>query len=157
MNTGPIFTPEERVKRCVARHPDWPDWKVAKSSEVHVDTARSIRAGMAPTLQNGESKALEGNNSAAFVSLDKVIARYDIKAAILREIDGLPRGKLIVETELCQRTAGTDRNRFRRTCENNADELKPLRIKLRLDDSTEGKWFWGKREDIAEAQKMVNL
>jgi len=155
--TEPFFTPEEKIQRCLARHPGWLDWQVAKSANVHADAVKSARAGLPVNPQSEISTPAGDNGNAALVSLDKVIARYDIKAAILREIDSLPKGKLIVESELCQRTAGTDRNRFRRTCENNADELKPLRIKLRLDDGTDGKWYWGRASEIAEAQKIVSL
>ena len=95
--------------------------------------------------------------TAGLVSLEKIIQKYDIKAAIERELMTLPKGKLIEESELCRRAAGTDRNRFRRTIENNAEAFRTLRIKLKIDESAEGKWFWGSIQDIAEAQKMRDL
>jgi hypothetical protein len=91
------------------------------------------------------------------VDLSSVLKRYDIKAAILNELSALPKGKLISEDELCKRTAGTDRNRFRRTIENNPDAFNPLRIKLKLETATDGKFFWGKASDIASALKIRDL
>jgi len=92
---------------------------------------------------------------AGFVMLAKVIEKYDIAAAIRRELAVLPKGRLILETELCQKTAGTDRNRFRRTVENNAEAFRAYRIKLRLDDG-EPKWYWGGMSDIEEATRICN-
>lgn len=154
---GQFFTQEERIRRCIAKHPDWTDARIQNSVKGRMELIQAVRAGVSPTLQTGESKPLEGNGNAALVSLDKIIARYDIKGAILRVIGELPKGKLIVEAELCQRTAGSDRNRFRRTVENNQEEFKAFRIKLRLDESAEGKWFWGHVSDIEQAQKIVSL
>lgn len=89
------------------------------------------------------------------VSLDKVRARYDIRAAIIRELGKIPKGKLISEMEFCLRTAGADRNRFRRCVENSGPEFEPNRIKLRLNVSdSDGKFFWGRAEDIAEAKRL---
>jgi hypothetical protein len=91
------------------------------------------------------------SESGGYVSLEKIINFYDIKASIKREIDNLPKGQLLPESEFIQRTAGSDRNRFRRTVENNAEEFKPFRIKLRIDGSADGRWYWGRSFDIAKA------
>lgn len=149
---------EDRVRACLARHPEWTAQRIANSTGARQAAVEAVRAGL-PIVAQGDPPVLAPVPpvNASLVSLDKVIARYDVKAAILHEIGELPKGKLIVEAELCQRTAGTDRNRFRRCLDNCADELKALRIKLRLDDSTEGKWYWGRAADIEQAQRIVNL
>ena len=91
--------------------------------------------------------------ASGLINLSQVIERYDIASAIRREIAALPKGRLILETELCQKTAGTDRNRFRRTLDNNADGFKAFRILLKLDEG-EKKWYWGSVLDISEALKI---
>src|SRR4030042_132879 len=80
--------------------------------------------------------------SSGIVTLEKVINRFDIKAAILRELGKIEKGTLILEQELCQRAAGQDKNRFRRTVENNADLFRLNRVKLKLDEG-EPKYYWG--------------
>jgi len=145
---------EVRIKACMLRHPEWGVARVAGSMNLRID---DVRAVLGDTPQ-AEAPALSGGNGGAgFVDLSSVLKRYDVKAAILNELSSLPEGKLISEDELCKRTAGTDRNRFRRTCENNPDVFNPLRIKLKLDTATEGKWFWGKYSDVAAALKIRDL
>lgn len=91
------------------------------------------------------------------VTLAKVKEKFDVLTAIKREVGKIGKGQLIPEALMCERTSGRDRNRFRRTVENNADELTPFRVKLRLDDSSEGKWYWGRAEDVAEAVRIRDL
>jgi hypothetical protein len=155
------MTLEDRVRACLARHPEWTAQRIANSTGARQAEVEVVRAGLPIFAPRVEPPApgpapSPASGPPSLISLDKVIARYDIKSSILREIGELPKGKLIVEAELCQRTTGMDRNRFRRTVENNPDAFRPLRIKLRLDDVTEGKWYWGKESDIAEAQRIVN-
>lgn len=149
---------EDRVRACLARHPDWTAQRIANSTGARQAAVEAVRAGL-PIVAQGDPPALTlaPSANASLVSLDKVIARYDVKASILHALLELPKGKLIVEAELCQRTAGADRNRFRRTVENHSDAFRPLRIKLRLDDAGEGKWYWGRAADIEQAQRIVNL
>ena len=154
---------EERIKACIARHPDWDSGRVANSLAVKIAEVEAIRGPVIPvrpgeTIYPGHPKADPPAPAAAgLISLEKVKARYDIKAAIFREIGKLGKGKLISENDLAQRAAGNDRNRFRRTVENNADDFEPHRIKLRLDDSGDGKFYWGRREDIGEAKRIRDL
>ena len=149
-----IFTVEEKVRRCIARHPDWPDRRIAlsinKGGNCKVADVKAIRLGLSMPQQQSQERS-------SLISLKKIIEKYDIRTAILHEIAKLPEGQLILEADLCKETAGTDRNRFRRTVENNADEFRSLRIKLKLDDSSEGKWYWGHPGDIAEAQRIRDL
>jgi hypothetical protein len=80
--------------------------------------------------------------------------RFDIAAAIKRELARLGRGKILPEEDLCRLTAGKDRNRFRRALDNNPELAKAHRIKMRLDDGGEGKFFWGGVSEIAEARRL---
>ena len=91
--------------------------------------------------------------ASGLINLSQVIEKYDIASAIRRELATLPKGRLILETELCQKTAGTDRNRFRRTVENNADGFRAFRILLKLDEG-EKKWYWGSISDVEQALKI---
>ena len=95
--------------------------------------------------------------AAAFVSLSSIREKLDIAEAIKREIQKIPKGKLILEDEMCRRTAGKDRNRFRRAVDNNAEFFRAHRVKLKLDDGGEGKFFWGQDADIAEAVRIRDL
>jgi hypothetical protein len=63
----------------------------------------------------------------------------------------------LVESDLRGLVAGTDQNRFRKTLDNFSDEFKRFRIKLKLDDSSDGKWYWGRAEDIEEAIRLRDL
>lgn len=95
------------------------------------------------------------NPAGRILTLAQVIEKFDIPAAIRRELAQLPRGQLILEAELCQRTAGSDKQRFRRCVENNADAFRPYRIRLRIDEG-DPRWYWGGQIDIEEAQRIVN-
>lgn len=146
---------EIRIKACMMRHPDWSPGHVADSMSVRRE---EVRAVIGNTPQVVDSLVLEGNvKEMGTVDLSSVIKRYDIKAAILNELSALPEGKLISEAELCNRTSGTDKNRFRRTVENNPDIFNPLRIKLKLDAASDGKYFWGRASDIGAALKIRDL
>jgi hypothetical protein len=138
------------------RHPDWTDPRISNSLSrwhISVKEIKLVREGQLVPNALPEKKPDAGG----IVKLSKVIERYDVRSAIIRELAKLPRGSLIAESEFCVRAAGTDRNRFRRTVENNADEFRPYRIKLRLEVSSEDKWYWGHPEDIAEAQRIKEL
>jgi hypothetical protein len=149
------MTNEVRIKACMLRHPDWDAARVADSMSVRQSEVRAI-LGSTPQV---EPPALSGGNGkgAGMVDLSSVLKRYDIKAAILNELSTLPEGKLMSEAELCNRTAGNDKNRFRRTVENNPDVFNPLRIKLKLDAASDGKYFWGKSSDVEAALKIRDL
>src|SRR3972149_5976106 len=69
------------------------------------------------TLGNGAvtQEVTPVTSTAGFINLSQVIEKYDVASAIRRALSALPKGRLILEAELCQKTAGTDRNRLRRT------------------------------------------
>jgi hypothetical protein len=145
---------EDRIKSCIARHPDWTAERVNNSiAGSTITMVRVIKAGGAVPV---ESTVVLKPESSAYVSLDKIRARYDIAAAIDRELLKLPHGKLISESEFCQRVSGYDKNRFRRSVENNEQKYSVHRVKLRLDEG-DAKWFWGNREDVEAAQRMRDL
>lgn len=144
------MTLEEKITGCLKRHPTWPDWQVARSVTCRVADVKAVRLSSSLPTQSEPKKT-------GLVSIKRVIEKYDIRGAILRELTKLERGQLIQENDLREATAGSDRSRFRRTVENNADEFRPLRIKLKLDDSGDGKWYWGHPEDVAEAQRIRDL
>lgn len=149
---------EEKIRRCIERHPDWTDLRISNSVGTSVPNVKAFRTGQPidcspPVSPSASPPRVE---TPGIVSLEKVIQKYDIAAAILRELAQLPQGKLLSEQELCQRVAGTDRSRFRRTVENNPDRFRPLRIQLKLDEG-EKKWWWGNDSDISEAQRIRDL
>jgi hypothetical protein len=110
---------------------------------------RAVREGRPVEEHPGQEKPVVG-----VITLDAVRARYDIAAAIKRELAKLKPGALILETEMRQRAAGRDANRFRRTVDN-AEEFKANRIKLQLDpDGGEAAWYWGDNSTIAAAIKV---
>jgi len=154
------MTREERIKTCIVRNPDWTTQRVSNSTGARNTEVEAVRRGQSiperVKISKPSSKVFvaPGESVSGLISMEKVVARYDIKSAILREVAAVPGEALLLETELCLRTSGQDRNRFRRTVENNEVEFKPLRVKLRLDDSTEGKWYWGHPKTIAEALKI---
>ena len=146
------ITKEEKITRCIKRHPDWKNSRIANSTRSKPADVIEVKEKLGfikPVEKDSPEKGL--------VSLEKVIERYDIKTAILKEIVAIPSKKLIEESELCVRAAGTDRNRFRRTVENNIDEFRPYRVKLKIDESKEGRWYWGSIDDVAEATRIRDL
>ena len=166
----------EKIKRCLERHPDWPNSRIAKSTGARHDAIEAVRRGEQPPpgepvvpLQispenaaeiRGRVKAWRGQHQQAppaSVSLAAVRERFDIAASIRRTIAGIQRGTLLPEDELCRLTAGRDRSRFRRAIENNPDLARAHRVRLRLDDSTDGKFFWGHEIDIAEAVRLRDM
>lgn len=151
------MTIEERIKAAITRRPERDDSRTSKALGVPIAAIRAVRAGQSVPESGAPPPPEDRGNSNSFVSLDRVRARYDICAAIERELASIPRGRMILEADLCQRTAGSDRNRFRRTVENNEERFRGNRIKLRLDDSSEGRWYWGHPEDISEAIRIRDL
>jgi hypothetical protein len=146
------LTREEKIDNALRRHPDKDDGYIAQCADVHVVEVKAQREGRPLTMESSPTPAPESG----LISLDKVIQKYDIRSAILRELALIPKGKLISEVELCQRAAGTDKNRFRRTVENNEAEFRPLRILLKLDEG-EKRWYWADRETVEAAQRMRDL
>lgn len=150
------MTIEERIQAALTRRPDRDDQGVAKSLRgVTVAMVRAVRAGQPmPEAAVPTSDPRPGAAPCAgTITLDAVAARYDIAAAIRREIGKLKPGVLILETELRVRAAGRDATRFRRAIEN-TDEFKAHRIKLQLDpEAKEGAWYWGDKSTIAAAVK----
>jgi hypothetical protein len=151
---------EEKIRRCIERHPDWGDVRIANSIGCRRPLIQAFREGKSlsaiPDLPPPVPAQIPPMPESGLISLDKVLQRYDIRAAILRELALVPKGKLLSEVELCQRAAGTDKNRFRRTVENNEAEFRPLRIRLKLDEG-EAKWYWAGRETIEAAQRIRDL
>lgn len=148
----------EKIKRCLVRHPDWPNSRIAKSTGARHDAIEAVRRGEQPPPVP-VSAPLPPNTSTppASVSLAAVRERFDVAAAIRRTIADVKRGTLMPEDELCRLTAGRDRSRFRRAIENNPDLARAHRVRLRLDDSTDGKFFWGHETDIAEAVRLRDM
>lgn len=139
----------ERIGACIARHPDWTDKRIACAIVgAHIADIEAVRQGNPLPGQQATSIGV------GIIDLEQVRRHYDLFSKIQQEIRGIPRGKLVAEAELCQRVAGSDRNRFRRTVENHIDSLKAYRVKLRIEEGADGKFFWGNAEDIAAAVKM---
>jgi hypothetical protein len=149
------MTLEERIKGSVSRHPDWDDRHVSRTIRgATLAVVKAVREGRPvvppPVIEDPVESAEVGT-----ITLAQVRARYDVAAAIRDYVAGLKPGALKLEREVCQQTAGKDATRFRRTVDNNADEFRAFRIKLKLDqDQPEGSWFWGNKETIAEALKL---
>jgi hypothetical protein len=144
------MTIEERIKACLSRHPEWEDKRVAAAIVGSgIAAVRAVREGRPVEAPPADDKPAPG-----VITLDAVRARYDVAAAIRRELDRLKPGALVIEAEMRQRAAGKDANRFRRAVEN-APEFKANRIKLQLDpDVKEGAWYWGTTSTIAAAVKV---
>jgi hypothetical protein len=145
----------DRIRRCIANHPDWDVIRIA--SAVRGSNRASIKAVMAgePIPERPVDPARpEPHTPAGTIELSAVRKRYDIAAAIRDELTRMRPGSLMLEREMCQRTAGRDAARFRRTIEN-TDEFRAVRVKLRLDpDQSEGAWYWGSAVDVAEAIRL---
>lgn len=139
---------EDRVRDCIANHPDWDTPRVLAaifgSSRELIET---IREGKPVTPSLVEPKG------SGTITLDSIRKRYDISASIKTELCRLKAGTLIAERELCSKTAGKDRNRFKRAVDN-TEEFAANRIKLRLGEDTDGQWFWGSALDVAEAKRV---
>jgi hypothetical protein len=142
---------EERLRACLAKHPDWEDKRITAAIRgATYAIVAAVRAGapVAPIIE--EAKKAE----AGTISLDAVRARYDVAAAIREELARLKPGVLVLEREFSIRAAGKDASRFRRTVEN-CPEFRANRVKLRLDqDAGEGAWYWGQQQTVTEAVKL---
>lgn len=165
------ITTAEKIKRALAKHPDWEDNRIQKTTGGRMAWIRAMRDGTDPATFHEPSPGerdhsagirilspafpVPAGTAGGLISLSRIVEKFDIRAAILREIAALPEGELIPEKELCQRTAGKDQSRFRRCVENNGVEFKPHRVKARLDDSADGKWLWGRAKDIEAARAII--
>lgn len=149
----------ERIFACLQRHPDWDTARVAKSCAARHGDVDAVRRGE-QVSDPGTAEQFPTRQPAtapAGISLAAVREKLDVAAMIRREVSKIPGGQLIPEDEMCRLTAGRDRNRFRRAVENNADVFRPHRVRLRLDDSSDGKWYWGRAADITEAARIRDL
>jgi hypothetical protein len=155
----PMRSNEERIKLCIVRHPEWNDKRIRNSINVPMAEIKAIRAGLPLPLAGPTSAeaAASPRPGPASVSIGEIRYRLDTPAAIRREISRIGKGQLLQEDELCRVVCGRDRNRFRRAIDNNPDLARAHRIKLRLDESGDGKYFWGSAEDIAEATRLRDL
>jgi len=145
---------EDRIKACAVKHPDWPAERVNNSiAGSNIAMVRAIMAGGAVPI---ESTTVLKPESSAYVSLDKIRARYDTAAAIDRELLRITRGKVLPEVEFCQRVTGKDKYRFNRCVENSGTKYSANRIKFRMDDDKEPKWHWGHADDIAETKRIID-
>lgn len=142
------MTTEEKIKNALKRHPEWADRRIANSTGGGLAEIQAVRGG-----GSRPEAALAG----ASISLATVKDRFDVAAAIRRELIKVRRGHLLPEDELCRVTAGKDRNRFRRAVDNNPDLARRHRVKLRLDESGDGKFYWGQAADVLAAIRLRDL
>lgn len=148
------MTIEEKIKACMGKYPDRDDRHISQT--VHGATlamVRAVRAGE-PMPEADKSAERPQPSSVGVITLDAVKARYDIAAAIRREIGKLNSGALILESEMRLRAAGKDAARFRRAVEN-TDEFKANRIRLQLgSEGGEAAWYWGDNSTISAALRV---
>ena len=150
------MTLEEKIRGCIERHPDWDTKRISNSTGGSKADVEAVRRGesIAPRSESPFAPPVPGP---AAISLARVKERFDIAAAITRALSTVKRGTLLPEEELCRMTAGRDRNRFRRAVDNHPDLARAHRVKLRLDDATDGKYYWGHSEDIQEALRLRDM
>jgi len=154
-----ISTLTERIRACMEKHPEWTDRRVSGSIRgATLTSVHNVRAGVPIQEQEekeGDVTKEEKQSVSGIISLDVVRLRYDTLASIRRELKKIPFGKIIPERELCFRSAGKDNARFRRTVENNIEEFKNNRVKLKLDqEASDGQWWWGSAGDVKEAIRL---
>lgn len=142
----------ERLKACLEKHPEWDDARIAAAIVGSgIENVRSVRAGGPLVTPVEEEKPEPPRPSIRTVTLEQVCERYDIAAAIRREL-GKFVGELVLERDLAILAAGKDSNRFRRAVENNIEEFSKNRLKMALpNDPPEGRWYWSDAKTIAEA------
>jgi len=162
----PTMTAAEKARRALDKHPDWDNKRIAKSATGATHAIiNALRAGAdwRTILDPGPTSDVYAVTAQApgppiahkTVALSRFIERYDVRAAILREIGALLPHEFISEADLCDTTSGKDRARFRRCVDDNAAEFKPLRIRAKLDESdSEERWWWAKADDIAKAREV---
>jgi hypothetical protein len=86
------------------------------------------------------------------IEIQSVMGRYDTKQLIINEINKLPKGKFIDQSEMCRLSCRFDRQRFNRCLEIYGKELDQYRIKIQLFDWLSPKWIWGHPSDIAKVK-----
>lgn len=149
------LTLEQKIKRSADAHPDWSEARIASAIRGATRIAvRAVREGR-PIPESFATRGVPLEPArAGRITIDQVRKRYDIAQAIRECLAGLAPGELIYERELCQMTAGKDAARFRRAVDN-AQDLKAHRVKLRLDpESSEGAYYWGRRDDVAAVVRL---
>jgi hypothetical protein len=136
----------DRIKACIARNPDWSNARVQSA-------IRGSSAGIVKAARDGTPLPEAASLSPGSITVAQVKQRYDTLGAILNEIELLPKGTLIPESELRSRVAKSDPGRFRRAIENNTGVVKAYRTKLKMNDDSESSYFWGHQNDIAEIER----
>ena len=100
----------------------------------------------------GASETVEPRRT---ITLGVIAERYDTRAAILREVAKIPAGEFMEQGLLSRIAVGADHVRFNRCLELNAGEFGAYRIKIKIGESPEGKWFWAAPADIAKAREEI--
>lgn len=144
---------DERIRAALIRHPDWTDGQIAKNTRgSNAQLVRLVRAGQ--PITGLVKPAVPKPVIHGVVSLDLVRKRYDTAQAIRDFIASLAPGELVLERDVCLQATGRDTTRFRRIVDTTED-LQACRIKLKLDkERSEGAWYWGRPDDIAEAKRL---
>ena len=148
------MTIEEKIKGCIARYPERDDRHISQMVKgATIAMVRAVRAGQ-PIIEPERPGSNAPPATVGIITLESVRARYDIAAAIRREIARLKPGALILESEMRLRAAGKDASRFRRAVEN-TDEFKAHRIRLQLGpDGGEAQWYWGDASTVCAAIRV---
>ena len=146
--TSPV---EDRLRACFAKHPDWPDERIAAAIVgSRREMVRAIRAGEPlpePPTKPEFAAALHPN--VTLVSVNDIKRKYDMYGAIMEIIRTLPPGQVITEGDLKQSVDHPDPYRFKKTMDAHEKELEPYRIMLKYRGS-EAKYHYGKPEVIAD-------
>ena len=90
------------------------------------------------------------------VDIGKVRERYDIDDAILRGVNEIPEGKLILETEFIRLVCHQNYVTFHRYINSNESKFSKYRLKLKLDYG-DPKWYWGRESTIKEAKRIKEI
>ncbi len=144
----------------------WDDSKIAKLRELRSSgkTSKEI-AQILGISYNAVCKAVsrfivrnavKNISQVALVDLNKVYEFYSVEEAIMRGIDNIPEGKLILETEFIKVICRKDFCKFHRFVSSNEEKFGKYRIKLKLDFG-DSKWYWGKENTVLEAKRIRDL
>jgi hypothetical protein len=153
----PKWTEEMIEKLHYLKNQRWKTKDIAAGMGLTMTTVNKAWGRYGPA---GEGHPPDGSQEsppgpARSITLGQIIDKYDTRKAIFRELGKIPKGEFMEQADLCRSASGADRLRFNRCLEIHAAEFAPYRIKIRIGESADGRWYWASPEDIAKAKSEV--
>jgi len=138
---------EDRVRACLAKHPDWKDERVGRATGARVAEIRAARGGKPPAQEAAHQKKL-GMTRGDFM------AQYDPTTRVRRQLKAaakiIQRGTIYKDYELRREVGCSDARLWREIAKDPEEGLSELQFVI----SGEGV-YWSDKATVADILRTV--